>query len=340
MKAGKTPSEEPAVRDQPKAKSEPPKAVAGTPASQSKPAISIPLIIRRVPTPLPAQPEPSRILPAAPSEPALLEHDIAEDELIHPSVLGKVDYGEALQAILDKAQLSVPPEHRARAESLVVSALKGVRDEGQFIVYATKSATDGGLGWSRAEAGRVAEIIAAYREHDQELPMIAATPQPQLATEPKADPRPSKQPPAIKAPARPALSPLPAILPRQGLNRPLVNDIAPAAQPAENVVMGPVEEIRTFGLADWRRLGATPSAAASAFTAKCLGYKEESLLLYMDVLFAWRHSPLMREYLAVTAEALGSGRSIHDVIASRSVKTELTEADIAAIVEVNRHLTV
>ncbi|KKW42254.1 MAG: hypothetical protein UY92_C0009G0058 [Candidatus Magasanikbacteria bacterium GW2011_GWA2_56_11] len=314
---------------------------------------------------------PDRLLPlatpAAASQPApsrdkpLLEHEIQDHEVPHRDITGAPDYEAAVARIVAVSGAVVPAELRTRARSLIVSALKGIRDQEQFQAYARQAPNDGGLGWTPETIRAVWSRIEGERANASRLPLPAVTQSLSTTTPVKAifldearaqasaasfsrPPQPAGENPRPEfvrpAPAGGLPIPPPAARPGMALSRPVLHDVAPAREARNSPVTGPIEEIQTFSLKDWRRLGATPRAAREALFAKFSGWKEESLLLFLDIRSAWRESPLVREYRSLAAEAVNSGRTMREAAGSQPAKDRLTDADIMEIVELNSSLRV
>lgn len=114
--------------------------------------------------------------------------------------------------------------------------------------------------------------------------------------------------------------------------RPLVRDIAPG-KPSN---LGPVEELRYFSLVDFRRLSSSPEEAAARLKQKLINLREESHVLYLDGLSAWRESPLFRDYIGASVDALNTKRKLADSMADDSNKIQMKE--IQAIIQMEGEL--
>ncbi len=95
-----------------------------------------------------------------------------------------------------------------------------------------------------------------------------------------------------------------------------------------------------FQLADLRRLSGDPARAAEKVIEKLKGWQQESYLLYIDARNAWYRSPLYKKYQSIIKEVINSDGTMEDFLRSRPPKDELTAAEIRAMVEINRQLTV
>lgn len=101
------------------------------------------------------------------------------------------------------------------------------------------------------------------------------------------------------------------------------------------ISMGPVDEIRSFSLVDFRRLSTDPTEAAGRLKQKLLNLREESIVLYFEGWQAWKDSPLYHDYMNVVAEAIAKRMPLAKVTAERS-KIQLSE--ISALVRMEKQL--
>lgn len=105
-------------------------------------------------------------------------------------------------------------------------------------------------------------------------------------------------------------------------------------------LVGPVEELGTMTLSDFRRLSSSPNEATRKIED---GLKLLEELLYEERIAgiqAWKKSPVNRLYLKMAMEALVSGNSITEIAGSRRNKGEesLNPAEIQAIIGLNSRI--
>lgn len=301
----------------------------------------IPLIIR------PKAPQP----PLPKSQPlkkveSLLDEKLEDKELLHPATVGDVSYQEILAKIVRDSGVTFPEGLARRSQSLMLSYLKGVRDGRQFIEYATKTVETGGLGLEPRLAERIVKAMQKY---------IGAQNPNQIKTGIEiGDEEKTKIKNEIKE-FRAAGLPMKKINESLATTTP-VKDIFVDEARAEIVkksksistilqdvqtttkhdtIMGPTEEMRTFKLSDWRRLGAKPQSAANTLIGKFKSWREESFLLYLDTKQAWLESPLMAEYRRIIAAAVNGEQSISGIIAE-SGQRGVTEEEFREIIRVNK----
>jgi hypothetical protein len=172
---------------------------------------------------------------------------------------------------------------------------------------------------------------------------------PTTALLPKAPPLPSSVqlsqiPVATKQIFKP-LIPINQSLPRRALSslptisetgKPLVSDV----KITPKRLMGPVEELRSITLKDFRRLSKDPKEATLKLKDKVdlLG-EEQSFEVKTSGIKAWRESPVNKLYLEILRRSL-EGKPITDVIAELEAKGEdaLTKPEFDAIMKFNREI--
>lgn len=103
--------------------------------------------------------------------------------------------------------------------------------------------------------------------------------------------------------------------------------------------MGPVEEIQTFSLQDFRRLAPRPKEAASKLIGKFHGYKEESFMLYMQTRFAWHQSELYKQYRDVAIQSLINSKTIDSLLSEGAQKKGMSYDEFHELVGVNMQLS-
>lgn len=87
---------------------------------------------------------------------------------------------------------------------------------------------------------------------------------------------------------------------------------------APTMSQGPLEEIQYFTLTDFRRLATDPAEAARRLRQKFINLKEESIVLYLDALAAWRLSPLYRGYIDLVLKALAQKQRLASVLTDKA----------------------
>jgi hypothetical protein len=121
----------------------------------------------------------------------------------------------------------------------------------------------------------------------------------------------------------------------------IVRDIQNPIQKDSSLhTVGPRQEAQTFTLIDFRRLSREAKKAGDMLATKFMNWKDESFLLYMDTRTEWQNSPLYQQYIALTQEAMNTGRSISDIIAEKNSQEYMTFEEYKSIIEVNNRLTI
>lgn len=118
--------------------------------------------------------------------------------------------------------------------------------------------------------------------------------------------------------------------PTNQTGRPIVQDITPVKM----THLGPVDEIKFFTLIDFRRLSANPEEAVARLYQKFINLKEESYLLYMEALDAWRHSPLFMDYTNKAIMAINQKNKLENVLNDDSIKL----SEIMALIKMQKML--
>jgi len=99
--------------------------------------------------------------------------------------------------------------------------------------------------------------------------------------------------------------------------------------------IGPINEISTLTLTDFRRLSSNPEEAAMRLKQKFINVKDESILLYIEALDAWKTSPLYTDYVLAAIASLASGRSLATLTDAKLIRLE----EMKALIGMERQLT-
>jgi len=103
--------------------------------------------------------------------------------------------------------------------------------------------------------------------------------------------------------------------------------------------LGPIEELQTITLADWKRWGKS-EVAMERVKDKINLLAEESLVKKSEGIKAWKNSEINKLYLEIGTESIDQEKSVNQVIEQRKQqgKPTLTEEEFNAIVELNQNL--
>lgn len=251
-------------------------------------------------SPLEEAPTEKPPVPTAPTAGALLE-----DTPIGPAK-------EVVEKALRKAGWDVGEAVQQRLSPLILSRVKDVRTDAQFLVHAMTPTHRGGVGLSPTQAEQLLSAILSF------LPQQRGS-----------------RTPAAGLPVGAGSS---AMGQGSGVAKPVMRDVI--SPPAPMKQMGPKEEFAVFSLADFKRLGATTEASLSRLKEKFDTLKSESYLAFLEVRDAWFQSPLYAGYIAALHQALKEKKKLSEVLAPAGAKGELTPDIVKAIVEVNKYISV
>lgn len=311
--------------------------------------------------------------PVAPPKPApnkadgvaLLDEKLLPADKLGPSTktgspLISLPRDAEADAIIKKLKFAVPANVLNRLRTLIQLRLKDVRSVEQTTEALLRAERDGGVGLTvdqtRALLSSLPGELTAPLE--DELPSTAtpfnnfkngnAVAKPALA---KIMPAPAKPPVVTPPPAQPKAPIQPAVPmtkekvidtfakntepPMFKLNsalgpKPIIKDITMKSAP-----LGPNDEIRSFSLTDFRRLSGKPEEAALRLKQKFVNLRDESILLYLDAVAAWKVSPLYTEYVTTAITALAKKQRID---APATDPKRITLPEMLAIVTMERQL--
>ncbi|HRH23784.1 MAG TPA: hypothetical protein PK295_04105 [Candidatus Magasanikbacteria bacterium] len=246
---------------------------------------------------------------------SLLDEDDSEIKAIGDKKGQSVRHTPAA-SVSFSSSVQIPKDLEARTSALILSWKKGIRDQYQFIDYAARPASEGGLGLTKVDAVKLFEEIS-------QSATLGAPRIPRPASLSSAVPLTS--PISTPSQKKPQLNHIPS-------SATLIREIAPTREPA--TVMGPIEEAASLSIEDFRRLSRIPKTAGEMMVAKFSGWKDESYLLYLQVRDSWRNSPLFRLYIEKTTEAIEKNLTITAVLE----RAQLSYEEYLEIALINRKL--
>lgn len=240
---------------------------------------------------------------------------------------------DQVDAIIKKLSFAFPAHNLNRLRTIIQLRLKDVRSIEQTKDSLIRAELDGGMGLTEKQAEEVSQKCqvkpppATAGENvrplkprlgvkamvaDNTLPAVRpAPPFPATSTPNNAfvhGPQSfaAHRPVSLSRGEGGAVEPAPTFkLSPQLASKPVLHDVV--AKPME---MTPVDEVRYFSLTDFRRLAADPAEAARRLRQKFANLKDESIVLYLEGLAAWRVSPLYIEYLQTVLGALNGGQKL------------------------------
>lgn len=169
---------------------------------------------------------------------------------------------------------------------------------------------------------QIKKALQALNQKNREKQEIKVTPQPAPEKKPEVIP-PIPIIPKVKRP------------PQDILGKPKIVDIKTPPK-----TLGPVEEIKSLNLHDFRRLSATPQEAIEKVKEKIELLEEESITEKARGIKAWQQSEIYQLYLDIGNESMNKGISVKEVIASRTMegRSYLTEEEFKAVGDLNKNL--
>lgn len=256
---------------------------------------------------------------------------------------------------------------RSRLEALIVTRFRGVRDGSEIQEHMKRDASQGGLGLAPEEIGRVMAVVedryakiakelqsqekgrlletikqetfgrtqkqgtaAGLKEYESNQWYEKRFERQQQAPTPSAP----KEPPAVETP--------PPSLPKQP---PEVAIAAPAQRPTMQdaeyrpTLLGPVEELRSMTLADFRRLARDPKEAARRIQDKIRLLEEDDYTQRAAAIAAWRGSVPVKMYLTITRAMFEQGIGPDAAVAAQAAGPDaLTLEEYNAIMELQNSL--
>ena len=272
-----------------------------------------------------------------------------------------------VEEVLEKIGFSVMPEVLGRLKSLVLAKLKDIKSEDETRELLVRSIKNGGLGLTGQQVEKIIKSCQEVEDgedgEDSGVPALKGKTNMSLMVEPPE--LPMVIDPTLTLPLkREGIVATPLFKEGQGevkrfggtqkqevvsklVNSSIANesvfklDTRPAMKQSMQDVtassneMGPVEEIKSISLADFRRLSSNPEEAAKRLQQKMFNLQEESFVWYLDALSAYHNSPLYLDYIQSVCQSLAERKSLANVLAMKN-SIKLNEA--MAIVEMERSL--
>lgn len=108
--------------------------------------------------------------------------------------------------------------------------------------------------------------------------------------------------------------------------KPLVQDVAPpkprVIEPEEKISMGPIDEIASMTLTDFRRLATGGNDSIQVLRDKFSALRKESVIIYFQALDAWFASPVYKDYQNLIKRAVNERRKLQEVAGESEIKFE------------------
>lgn len=288
------------------------------------------------PTIIPESPKPAPRQPRARSVIDELEQNAPDIETIVKGTPAPNRQGQVSE-ILRMLPFKVPADSESRLRTLLQLFLKDIRSSDQTREVLMRPLSEGGIGFTKNQAQSILSIAEEVNGRllvdTESVPtlkpraggMVFQHGMPRVSDMPALKPRPvAPQLASAAAPQQAAALPTPAPAvrpvaapstntpppPKFSLHetqatRPVMHDVV-----VKPTTMGPVDEIKYLTTEDFRRLGKTPPEACDRLFQKFMDLKDESILLFLQALDAWRQSPVYNEYAGAATQALATGTKL------------------------------
>jgi len=248
--------------------------------------------------------------------------------------------------IVQKLNLKLNPDTEKRLVGLVQLRLKDIRSEDEARDWMVMPENQMGIGLDNERAQKILKIIEEKKKGVDSIKDVPMLKRP-LGT-PTALAKEDREPfPAVSTPNNPFIHSSNSIsnagkakandgvenfsVKNNSQARPIMKDITPA----KPMNLGPVDEIRYFTLTDFRRLSTNPEEAAARLKQKFINLREESYLLFINSLEAWRGSPLFIDYVNASVRALNTKSKL-----TEGAKDEkITIDEINALIQMEKDLS-
>ncbi len=265
-----------------------------------------------------------------------------------------------VEEVMSGLGFSVAPEVSGRLKSLVLARLKDIKSEDETRELLSRSIKNGGLGLTEQQVEKIIkscqEVEGEEGSKEMTAPVLKGKTNMSLMVEP---------------PELPAVPSTVAPLPYNKLNsfKPVAPPQIPMSQKQEvvsklisnsvgsepvfkldtkptmkqsmqdvsaaSMEMGPVEEIKSMTLTDFRRLSGNPEEAAKRLQQKMFNLQEESFVWYLEALAAYHASPLYTEYMQAVCQSLAERKSLTNVL---SMKNSIKLNEAMALIEMEKSL--
>ena len=234
------------------------------------------------------------------------------------------------EEIIKKVSFNLTSTPANRLRTLIQLRLKDIRTVDQVEEAMLRKEDEGGVGLTDDQAQAVMKLLPGSPLVAVKKPVSTQPQKPRPAPAPVPAPAPAQAlirtkakallpapkpmvppPPPIKKPSSPTptqpVNPInkekvvstfiksnieePYFKTSSESNKPIMRDIT-----IKQTNIGPINEISTLTLTDFRRLSSNPEEAAMRLKQKFINVKDESILLYIEALDAWKTSPLYTDY--------------------------------------------
>ncbi len=261
-----------------------------------------------------------------------------------------------VEEVMRMLGFTIAPDLQGRLKSLVLARLKDIKTDAEMQDALCKPVKNGGFGLADSQAQKMLEVCrrvasSAASDKNTEVPVLKGAPSQMLPmVEPPELPMvlPASGDVRVKnsTPARALVNEKEKIVSKI-INESLANEpvfkisaqspVRPVMQDVTvpEMEMGPIEEIRSMTVEDFRRLSSKPEEAAKRVLQKIINLKDESYVWYMDGVAAFHSCPLYVAYMNAVAASLAERKTVANVLtAQNSIKL----SEVMAIIEIESAL--
>ncbi len=265
-----------------------------------------------------------------------------------------------VEEVLGKLGFSVMPDILGRLKSLVLAKLKDIKSEDETRELLSRSIKNGGLGLTEQQIEKIITACRAVEAEDggeeASVPALKGNYFSSALNNLESEldlPAPSKTPAVANTINNPlnsnrekslaqAQDDISKLIKQNAASEPVFKlDARPAMKQsmqdvtASSMEMGPVEEMKSVTLMDFRRLSGNPEEAAKRLQQKMFTLQEESFVWYLEALAAYHNSPLYLEYIQAVCQSLAERKSLANVL---SMKNSIKLNEVMALVEMEKGL--
>ncbi len=243
---------------------------------------------------------------------------------------------DLVNKILSQLDFSVAPDLSERLQSLILSRIKDIRTDEQVLDYALKNKESGGLGFSQPEAEEL--VLVIKKNFNGKVIQSAPEKITNIIPEKKLDFTDKLKKTNFNNKNKTVFDGKPTL---QDVTKPVVNQNLTSSSDNISITkksVGPLDELRTFDLKDWRRLSNNPAKAGEELLSKFMILKKESILSFLDGVEAWRQSPLFSMYKEIIATCISNKQKIKDYLFNQDKNNILSGEEFDELVKMNKNL--
>ena len=260
---------------------------------------------------------------AAKSKPTPPVKSVLVKPVVSPKPAVTIDLDQEIAAIIDQSQLVFTDEQqKKRLANIIRTRLKGARNQIQARLALMTPREAGGVGLDQVKADKVLYLLGHRLEKIQDKIRAAVSQEPVgLVSQPVGQ---STSGPVNQWASQPVIAAKPAV----------------AEVKFKPQLLGPLDELKSLTLTDFRRLAETPQIAAHKILEKIKVLELDSFGQKIQGIKAWQQSQISRLYRAMGEQSLVEGKPITAVMAQNQAagRSSLTAEEFSAIADLNQKL--